>query len=194
MSKRKGKVSKIGKSKYSYFIQLDGDGHYFNTKYDPKCGVGDVVGVEFEPKGEQRSQIKRIKVLDDAGGPKGYQESSGGGYSGGGGGGGGGSYSGGDRQESIIFQSSRKDALVMVGLLLDQDTVKVPNGDKGRIVIEELVDEVTARFVKAASNPAEAVKAAAGVEADAESESDDWDDSGPSEPASDDWDDDDDWS
>ncbi len=188
MAKRKGTVSKIGKSKYSYFIQLDGDGHYFNTKYDPKCGVGDVVGVEFEPKGEQRSQIKKVVTLDDKGGPKGYQD-SGGGY---GGGGGGGSYKNDNRQESIIFQSSRKDALVLVGLLLDHETVKVPKGDPGRVVIEELVDEVTARFIKDASNPSEAFKNAKAAEKDAD---DDWDDSDDSSPSnSGDWDDDDDWS
>jgi hypothetical protein len=192
MSKRKGTVSKIGKSKYSYFVQLDDDGHYFNTKYDPKCGVGDVVGITFEPKGEQRSQIKAIKVLTDNGGPKGYQDTGGGGYSTGGGSSGGGASGG--RQDSIVYQSSRKDALVMVGLLLDQDTVKVPNGDKGRIVLEELVSEVTATFFKAASNPTEALKAQAGVDEDA---GDDWSDDEPAKPAAsggDDWDDDDDWS
>ena len=48
MSKIKGTVARCGKGKYSYFIVLDEkDGFYFNTKYEPMCGVGDVVGIEY---------------------------------------------------------------------------------------------------------------------------------------------------
>lgn len=188
MARRKGTVSKIGKSKYSFFIQLDGDGHYFNTKYNPKCGVGDVVGLTYEPKGEQRSQIKDVKLLEDNGGPKGYQESSGGG----GGGRSGGSYaSDPDRQASIIYQSSRKDALVMAELILSNDGIKLPKGeDARRTVIEELVAELTLSFFNDASNPKAATAGAKKVEDDASG-----DDSGdePESGGSDDWDDETDW-
>jgi len=191
MAKRKGTVSKIGKSKYSYFIQLDGDQHYFNTKYDPKCGVGDIVGVEFEQKGEQRSQIKQIKVLEDNGAPKGYQEGEK--FSAGGGGSsnsGGGYETGPNRQDSIVYQSSRKDALQMVQILLGEDLIKIPTGDKGRIVVEELVKEFTASFFKDASNPTAALKGAEEVEADTAPEK--------ANPAESEWDDgdvdDDEWS
>lgn len=193
MARRKGKVSKIGKSKYSFFIQLDGDGHYFNTKYNPKCGVGDVVGLTYEPKGEQRSQIKDVKLLEDNGGPKGYQESSGGGFGGGSSKGGGSYASDPDRQASIIYQSSRKDALVMAELILSNDGIKLPKAeDARRTVIEELVSEFTLSFFTDASNPSKATAGAKAVSDDAEGGDDDsWDE--PESGGSDDWDDGDDW-
>jgi hypothetical protein len=182
MSKRKGTVTKIGKSQYSFYIQLDGDSHYFNTKFDPKCGVGDVVGITFDKKGEQRSQIKDVKILEDKGGPKGMQ---GGGGSGGGKGGGGYTAEPG-RQDSIVYQSSRKDALVLVDILVSNGAIKLPktNVDGRRTVIEALVDETTVAYFAAASNPKAAMKAEEEVKADAD---DDWDDS--DDEKSDDFDD-----
>lgn len=180
MSKRKGTVSKIGKSQYSFYILLDGEQFYFNTKFEPKCGVGDTVGIEYEPKGDKRGQIKNVKILEDSGSPKGLQESSGGG---GGGRSGGGSYTADpDRQASIIFQSSRKDALVLADLLVSNEAIKLPkDADKRRTVIEALVDETTYAYFKAASDPKAALKDEAGVDDDAdesnnESDDDDWDD------------------
>lgn len=184
--KRKGKVSKIGKSQYSYYIMLDGDNFYFNTKYEPKCGVGDTVGIEFDKKGDNRGQIKKVVTLEDAGGPKGVQNSGGGGRSSGGR-----SYGGNDddRQASIIYQSSRKDALVLAELILSNGGIKLPKGeDAARTVIEELVDEITVRFVKDATDPAKACKSAKEAEEDS---SDDWDDS--SNDDGDEWSDDADW-
>ena len=52
MSRKKGTVEKVGKSKFSFYIRLDNDTRYFNTKFEPKCGVGDTVGLEFVEKGE----------------------------------------------------------------------------------------------------------------------------------------------
>jgi hypothetical protein len=155
MSRRKGTVSRVGKSKYSYYIQLDGDGFYFNTKYEPKCGIGDVVGIEFEKKADNRGNIQKVKLLEDNGAPKGVQESQGGG------GKGGGSYQADpDRQASIVFQSSRKDALVFTGLLLSNEAVKLPKDTAKRAtIIEALVEETTASFFKDASNPKAAVAA-----------------------------------
>lgn len=182
MSKRKGTVTKIGKSQYSYYIQLDGDSHYFNTKYNPKCGVGDVVGITFDPKGEQRSQIKDVKILEDKGGPKGMQD---GGGSGGGSGGGGGYKAEPGRQDSIVYQSSRKDALVLTDILVSNDAIKLPkDADKRRTIIEALVDETTVAYFAAASNPKAAMKAEEEVKADAD---DDWEDS--DDEKSDDFDD-----
>jgi hypothetical protein len=175
-SKRKGTVSKIGKSKFSYFIQLDGDGHYFNTKFNPKCGEGDVVGITFDRKNDQRSQIKDVKLLEDKGGPKGYQD-SGGDF-----GGGGSSNKGGGfkaepgRQDSIVYQSSRKDALVLAGIILSNDAIKLPkDADKRRTVIEALVDETTATYFAAASDPKSALKGETEVSKDADG-GDDWSD------------------
>ena len=186
-SKRKGTVSKIGKSKFSYFVQLDSDGFYFNTKYDPKCGVGDVVGITFEPKGDTRGQITAIKILEDKGGPKGMQAE---GDSGGGGGKSGGTYTASpDRQDSIIYQSSRKDALVLAGILVSNDGIKLPKDtDKRRTIIEALVDETTLVYFRAAEKPREALKAEAKTSDDADG--DDWE--GGSDDKQEDFDDD--WS
>ena len=153
MSKAKGTVSGCGKGKYSYFITLnEREGFYFNTKYEPKCGKGDVVGIDYEQKGDSRGNVKKVVVLEKN--SNGYEDTSGK-FSGGGGSGGssGGGTGGGDRQDSIVFQSSRKDALVAAGLLIQTETVKIPKGDKGRIVIEALIDEITVRFFKDASDP-----------------------------------------
>ena len=87
MAKVKGTVTRAGKGKFSYFVQLDGNDFYYNTKFEPPCGEGDVVGIEFEQKGPSRGNIKKIKVLTDNSG--GYsssnserkQQSSGGGSS-----------------------------------------------------------------------------------------------------------------
>jgi len=164
MAKRKGTVSRIGKSQYSHYIQLDGDGFYFNTKYNPKCGVGDVVGIEFDKKGDTRGQIKNVTILEDKGGPKGLQESSGGG-----GRSGGGYKAEPGRQDSIVYQSSRKDALVAVGLLVSAEAIKLPaKPDAKRVIIEELIDELTAKYFAAASDPKKALKGAQDVDDDAD--------------------------
>lgn len=182
-SRRKGTVSKIGKSRYSYYIKLDGDDFYFNTKYNPKCGEGDVVGIEFDKKNEQRGQIKSVKILEDKGGPKGYQQPQNSG--------GGNSYNGGgndDRQASIIYQSSRKDAIQAAGLIVSNEAIKLPkDADKRRTIIEALIDELTARYVKDASDPKNALKGEQEVAGDAAG-GDDWEDDAEKE-SGDDWDD-----
>ena len=172
MAKRRGIVTRIGKSQYSHYIQLDDDGFYFNTKYNPKCGKGDEVGIEFEKKNDQRGQIKNVKILTDNGGPKGFQDSGGGTSGGGGKRGGGGGFDAG-RQDSIVYQSSRKDALVLADILISNKLVKVPAGDKGRIVVESLVDELVCRFFADASDPRKAIKSEEEVKED---EGDDWGD------------------
>ena len=196
MSKVKGTVSGCGKGKYSFFITLvEREGFYFNTKYEPKCGKGDVVGIEFTPKGDSRGNVQKVIILESN--SNGYEDTggSGGGKGGGSGGGSGGGNA--DRQDSIVWQSSRKDALVLAGLLVSNEYVKVPKGDKGRIVIEALVDEVTARFFGDASDPKKsaAYTTNVGIEEDAKPEGDDsggdWDEKDePKKPDSwDEWDD-----
>lgn len=182
MAKRKGTVSKIGKSQYSFYIQLDSDGFYFNTKYDPKCGIGDTVGITFDKKNDQRGQITDVKLLNDSGSPKGFQGNPGGG-------GGGGYKAEPGRQDSIVYQSSRKDALVLAGLIVSNEAIKLPKAaDARRTVIEELVTETTARFFADASDPKAAIKGAQDVEDDAGGD-DAWgDDSKSEEDFNDEWD------
>jgi hypothetical protein len=151
---------------------LDGEAFYFNTKFEPKCGVGDVVGIEFDKKADNRGQIQKIVVLEDSGSPKGVQESAGFG------GGSQSSASGGsnytpntDRQDSIVYQSSRKDALVLAEILVSNEAIKLPkDADKRRMVIEELVNETTFTYFKAASDPQAALKGEEAVAADAADE------------------------
>lgn len=165
--KRKGTVSKVGKSKFSFFVMLDGEAFYFNTKFEPKCGVGDVVGIEFDKKADNRGQIQKIVMLEDSGSPKGVQEASGFGASKPSGGG---NYTPNtDRQDSIVYQSSRKDALVLAEILVANEAIKLPkDADKRRTVIEALVNETTFTYFKAASDPQAALKGEAVVAEDAE--------------------------
>lgn len=168
--KRKGTVSKVGKSKFSFFVMLDGEAFYFNTKFEPKCGVGDVVGIEFDKKADNRGQIQKIVMLEDSGSPKGVQESSGFGGGNASKPSGGGNYTPNtDRQDSIVYQSSRKDALVLAEILVANEAIKLPkDADKRRTVIEALVNETTFTYFKAASDPQAALKGEAVVAEDAE--------------------------
>jgi len=193
MSKIKGTVSRAGKSKFSYFIQLDGNDFYYNTKFEPKCGEGDVVGVEFKPQGDTRGQIKMIKVLEDNSG--GYAKANSekgddwGGSSGGGskkssGGGG-----GGDRQDSIVWQHSQEMAISLASQLLAAEAYAVKGKpDEKRVQIEGLVDELTARLFSDALDPrnSTAFKDNKVISEDSGEEESGGDDDG--------WSDDDEWS
>jgi hypothetical protein len=189
MSKIKGTVSRTGEGKFSKYIMLEErDGFYFNTKFEPKCGKGDVVGIEYEQKGEARGNIKKIVVIEDNGGAQAKEAWSASEVS---------DYkaalpAGGNRQDSIVWQSSRKDALVLAGLLVSAAIFK-PKGaaDAQRVQVEELVDEITFGYFNAASDPrnSEAFKSNTVIEEDAAepeapkeaSADDDW--------GSDDWED-----
>ncbi len=179
MSKIKGTVTRAGKGQYSYFLQLDGNDFYYNTKFKPKCGEGDGVGIEFTSKDDSRGQITNVKVFEENSG--GYDKSNseksegGGGKSGGGG--------GTDRNQSIVYQSSRKDALVFVGILLGAEAFAVKGkADARRVQLDELLDEYTRKFYAAAIDPASAVAENGGEESDDAPEGESGDDWG------DDWD------
>lgn len=179
MSKVKGTVSGAGKGKFSYFITLEErEGFYFNTKYEPKCGVGDVVGIEFIKKADNRGNVQKVKII----------ESNSDGYPGDGGSepkSGGSSYTASPGiQDSIMWQSSRKDALVFVGMLLSNDGFATKGKpDAKRVQIEELLDEVTTRFFGDASDPKASSAYTSNVELtkdeepdEPEEEKDEWDD------------------
>lgn len=184
MSERvKGTVTGVGKGKFSYFVILDESGFYWNTKFEPKCGKGDVVGIEGVRKDDKRGQIQKLKVLESN--SNGYEASApskpSGGYSSGGG--------GGDRQDSIVWQSSRKDALVLAGLLLSNEAYAIKGKpDAKQQQIEALVDEITVRYFESASDPksSDAYKAASerastdddDFGADDDGGEDDWSDGG----------------
>lgn len=182
MSKCKGTVSGCGKGKFSYFITLEEkEGFYFNTKYEPKCGKGDVVGIEYMQKAENRGNVQKVKVIESN--SNGYEDTSQS-YSSNSGGG---AAPSGGRQDSIVWQSSRKDALVFVGMLLANDGFALKGKtDAKRTQLEELVDEVTFTFFAAASDP----KASNAYATNAEVEEDAAEDEGKAESKGDDaWDD-----
>lgn len=190
MARKKGTVTKAGKSKFSYYLQLDGDGHYYNTKFKPKCGEGDVVGIEFTPKGETRSQISSIKVLEDNSG--GYDASNSERAFGGGGSnykkGGGASD---DRQDSIIWQSCQKAAAELVSAAVAAGAIASKgNPDSKAAELKGYFDERVVSLFRDASDPKNSptYKDVMGIEQDAAG-GDSWDD----DSGDDSWDDDDEW-
>lgn len=150
MSKIKGTVANVGKGKFSYFIMLEEKSEfYFNTKFEPKCGLGDTVGIEFEQKAANRGNVKKVTLLTDSGSAKGvadYDSSST-------------SDTGGvpvKRQDSIVFQNSRTAAIRTLKILLVEEAFATKGKpDEKRIQIEALIDELTARYFNAAINPRE---------------------------------------
>ena len=183
-----GKVTKASKTKYGYFVQLNGQDFYYNTKYKPKYGEGAEVKLKYEPKGESRGNIVATKVISDPAG--GYDnansESS---NSGGGRGGSRGGYSrgGDDRQDSIIMQCAQKVATPFLALLLERGAVVVKGSpDEIRTQLTEVRRELEAEFYRAAKDPlnSPALKTADSIDKDFD---DDFDDA----PSTDDgWDDD----
>lgn len=190
MARKKGTVTRAGKSKFSYYIQLDGDQHYYNTKFKPKCGEGDVVGLEFNKQNDQRSQIKSIKVLESNSG--GY-DSSNSERGTGSAGGSSRSNSGGDRQDSIIWQSCQKVAAVLVEAEVAAGAVAAKGNPESKSAeIKGRFDELTVSLFEDASDPRKSKTYAdvKGIEKDAGDDSGDgWDDAGDD----DNWDDDDEW-
>ena len=182
MSKIKGTVTRVGDGKFSKFVMIDArDGFYFNTKFDPKCGVGDVVGIEYEPKGDTRGNIKKLVLITDNGAPKGVQESSaptGGGRSGG----------GADQRPSIVWQHSQEMAIRVVGLLVSNECIKLPKAAEREDFVAGLVDGYTVRY----NADALAAKIAGADEPIDEKPADEWSDEKDAE--SDEWASTDEWS
>ncbi len=175
MSRAKGKVARIGDGKYSKYIMLENkDGFYFNTKYDPKCGVGDVVGITYTPKGETRGNITKVEILEDAGGPKGVQENA--------------RVSAGpgsvDRNASIIMQHSQEMALRYVTILLSAEAIKLPKASDREEFVSTLVDEAIVRFNEQATNPGKPTEVE--VEAEEKPADESWDET-PEKATDDDW-------
>lgn len=201
MSKIKGTVSKAGKGKFSYFVLLDGNDFYYNTKFEPKCGEGDVVGIEFTPKGESRGQISKCVVLEDNSGgyAKANSETSGGAGSSGSGsrssnsGSGSNRGSGGDRNASIVCQHSQEMAIRTSEIILANEAFAVKGKADARFTqIVALIDTLTVKFYNDALDPeaAEFIKIAREIEKDSKSSDDggDWDGDEEEKSEGDNWD------
>jgi hypothetical protein len=131
----KGTVAKVIKGQYGYGVILQNqDGYYYNTKYDPKCETGDVVGIEHVNTKPNASQIKSIQTLEKGPGAPAA--------------GGGGAQSGG-RQDSIIWQSCQKVASWLVQAKVAAGALEDPSSAG----IDREFDKQTYRLYKDASDP-----------------------------------------
>lgn len=161
MAKVRGVVFRAGKSKFGYYVKLDGNETFFNTKYEPKCEQGDEVGIEYVQKGRS-CNISKLVVLSKAG----RREQ-----------GGNGNPAPADRNDSIVWQSSRKDAIAAADLLLRNGAVKLPKTEDGRAaIIAGLVDKLTYVYFNDAVDPrnSSTFKNEAGVQEDAEEPKEEW--------------------
>lgn len=195
--KIKGTVTKASKSKYGYFLQLDGEPAYYNTKYRPKCGEGDVVGLEYGPKsnGKPGGQIFKVKIFEDNSGGYDGANSEGGrpAPSGGGGGSRQSAGGGGDQRDSIVWQHSQEMAIRAAALVLENGGLAIPakaKADEKMTLVANLIDGLTVNYFRDAIDPRNcaAFKDAEEVEEDTEWETGDAPESDP-EPDPDDWDD-----
>ena len=174
MAKVKGTVFRAGQSKFGFYVKLDGDDTFYNSKFEPKCGEGDVVGIEFTQKGKS-SNITKLVVLEKGSG--GSRASSGGGKATG----------GGDRQDSIVWQHSQEIAARLTAILVANGGIELPakGADKRATAIQGTFNALTYELFTAAIDPRESAvfKAEAGVAEDAEETTEDegWDDSGEGE-------------
>ncbi len=142
MAQYQGRVSRLFTARYGGSFGLEGQqGIYFNTKQALPADLSEGATVEFT--GFMGRNGKSFQV-DDASlkvVPAQKQQQNGGGQ---------------DRQpestvqESIRYQSARKDALVMVGILLQQNALwpadKRPVQTKVAGIIEDAVDRFTAVY------------------------------------------------
>jgi hypothetical protein len=169
----RGIVSQTGKSKYSFYIRLEGDARYYNTKYEPKCGQGDDVGIEFESKGPDRANISKVTILK-----KGARKAeSSGNYKSSGG-------SEDKKQDSIVWQHSQQMAIRAAAVLLQSNAVKLQkSGEANAVLIGNLIDELTYKFFKDGIDPRRSSVYLSNAEVDAdvepEKKSDDWGDPEP---------------
>ena len=159
----KGTVTAAAKSKFGYFVQLaEAGGAYFNSKYEPKCNEGDVVGIEYHPKknGQPGGNISKLKVLEKNANPRSRTTSSASGA---------GSDS---RQDSIVWQHSQEMAIRAAPLFIEQGAYKVggktPDDKMG--VLASLIDGLTVNYFRDAIDPrsSTAFKDSAEVDADVE--------------------------
>lgn len=121
---------------------------YGTFKDEPKCKVGDYVSFEADQKGEywnaKARTIKPAKAPEKAATPLTSTVGAGAGQTKS-------QWTGDDkRQDSIIYQSSRKDAIELVKILADKDLIDVGKGKKADAieVVLMYVNRFTTQFVE----------------------------------------------
>jgi hypothetical protein len=145
--------TKSGKPLRSPLYSINMNDTWFNFGFDnPKVSKGD--SVSFEAKkdqygmvGDASSVVVNSSVGNSAGSSVAVVATS-----------------SNNRQNSIVYQSSRKDAINVVGILLDVDAISLPAKKDKMDVILSLVDTITEEYAVAALNPEINDKATALVE------------------------------
>jgi len=154
------------RGKASYTIKIDGNPTWYRAGGKRFAGIaesGNRVAFDAEPNaGRDDAKITSDVVLAKATPAAGGAPSAGGGA---------------DRGNSIVYQSSRKDALALVTLLAQTGALKLPAAQAKKVgVIEAAVDRYTALFFDDVFTLGAVVREAEGAESEGdESEGDESD-------------------
>lgn len=134
--------TKTGKPLRSPLYSINMNDTWFNFGFDnPKVSKGD--SISFEAKQDQYGMVgdaSSVVVNSNAGNAANTADKVVGTPSN-------------SRQNSIVYQSSRKDAINIVGILLDVDAISLPAKKDKMDVILALVDTITEEYATSALNP-----------------------------------------
>lgn len=130
-------------NKILYSVKLQGDNNLYRLGEDAMgLAEGVAAHITFDTKEKNGQKTYHITAVDVQ---QKQQRAAPGAPANSGGGGG-----GVDRNASIVYQSSRKDALQFLALLIGQDIVKLPAKTKVQereVAVNGLLDKYTAQFV-----------------------------------------------
>lgn len=136
-----------GRKVFSVLVDGQWYGGFWNDA--PNCGEGDHVEFDATQNGNfwnaNPNTLRRVSAAQTAA-PAATTAGTGNSVAS--------SPAGGNRQESIVYQSSRKDAIELVGILLQNDILTLPTkkADKMAAVLD-IVAELTDDFAYTALNP-----------------------------------------
>lgn len=143
MALHEGIVETVIKNKGGFYaIKLPDAWYGTGEKSDPGLRQGDMIKFEYAMNGAFRNIVKNTltKLPNDA--PKAGNAQPKSNW-----------VPDADRQKSIIFQSSRKDAIEVAKLALAQGAVSLPAKKADQMgALMALIDEITARYVDTATN------------------------------------------
>lgn len=125
-----------------YAVKLPDAWYGTGMKVDPGLKQGDMIKFEYTTNGAFRNMVKNTltKLPNDA--PKAGNAQPKAAW-----------VPDADRQKSIIFQSSRKDAIEVAKLALSQNAVALPGKKADQMdALLALIDEITVRYVDTATN------------------------------------------
>lgn len=151
MAKFNGVVQKVYEKTFddgnkAYSIKLEGSPLYFRMGKKRNAGTvepGNTIEFFGEQTDEKSAKVTSEITASKKAAPQETSQAATGGKTYGSG-----SNGGDDRNASIVYQSSRKDALTLVGILLQANAVAVPAAAAKKLAfIEALVDRYTSSFI-----------------------------------------------